>query len=491
MSRRSSQTGDGNKNVFAGWLETLLGGIGGNKDGDDADASAPLEISGPTDFQHGVHIVVDDASGTLKGVPKEWAGKAGAQADIKDTSDLPDVLKPVREVRGLPTRPQSTRFNQKELAEATKKAMEIGMPTDFQHHHHVEVDEKSDTGFAGLPPEWAAMLKANNITATDLKNNPNDVMDVIDFQKEGKLRRAPPRTSDATKKLKEAGAMRKENPTQRFKNLLKIGEGGCGSVYYAETVKESRRVAIKVISRSANADMKAVENEIALMSLCCEHPNVVDYLETYLTSSEMWVVMEYCPGGSLTQMLMFNELKESQIAYICEMSLKALAFLHNDHRIHRDIKSDNFLLGMDGQVKLADFGFAAQLTSEANNRKSVVGTPYWMAPEIVRGNDYGVAVDIWSLGIMAIEMADGEPPLIDEPPLRALLLIVTKDPPTVKDPSAWSKDFIDFVDLCLQADSSKRGTAEQLLKHPFLKKACKKEGLVPAVEETKRQLLKR
>lgn len=146
---------------------------------------------------------------------------------------------------------------------------------------------------------------------------------------------------------------------------------------------------------------------------------------------------------------------------------------------------------MDGSIKLADFGFAAQLTAEHRDRRSQVGTPYWMAPEIIRGEDYGPGVDLWSLGIMAIEMADGEPPLIDEPPLRALLLIITKDPPTVKDPSSWSDEFNDFLAKCLTADPLDRPNVEELLKHPFIQKACEKDGLKPLVKKTKKHLLKK
>eukprot|EP00300_Choanocystis_sp_HF-7_P002731 c12066_g1_i1.p1 GENE.c12066_g1_i1~~c12066_g1_i1.p1 ORF type:complete len:483 (+),score=119.50 c12066_g1_i1:50-1498(+) len=467
-----------------GWLESLL---------NIEEEQTEVDIGRPTNFLHGVHIAVDPESGALVGVPQEWAADGyGMQlATPVSTSDLPDVLQPVRKIVNLPQRSMSARFDQDDVFETTRSALKISRPTGFTHNFHVTVDENTETGFAGLPPEWAAMLKSNHITVSDLKENPNAVMDVIDFQMENKLKKPPPRAADVSHMIEEAAVMRKENPSRLFRSLLKIGEGGCGSVYYAERISDGTRVAIKVISRSAGADMKAVENEIALMKLCSHHPNVVDYQETFLTSSELWVVMEYMPGGSLTQMLLFNQLTEKQIAYVCREALRALSFLHSENRIHRDIKSDNFLLGMKGEVKLADFGFAAQLTAEGQNRKSVVGTPYWMAPEIIRGSKYGVAVDIWSLGIMAIEMADGQPPWIDEPPLRALLLIVTKEPPTVQEPSKWSEHFLDFLQSCLQTDADERSTAGELLNHSFIKEVSgEMDDLRPAVEETKRQLLK-
>lgn len=152
--------------------------------------------------------------------------------------------------------------------------------------------------------------------------------------------------------------------------------------------------------------------------------------------------------------------------------MECLVYIHNLHRIHRDIKSDNLLLGVDGSVKVADFGYAAQLTKQQQKRNTVVGTPYWMAPELIRGFDYGTKVDVWSLGVMMIEMAEREPPYMDLPPLRALFLITTKEFPGLKEPGKWSHQFSDFVSQCLKKDTSDRPEASELLSHPFLKLAC-------------------
>jgi len=179
-------------------------------------------------------------------------------------------------------------------------------------------------------------------------------------------------------------------------------------------------------------------------------------------------------GGCLTDILeQFENVKmnEQQITLVIRETLKALAYIHSLHRIHRDIKSDNILLNSDGCVKLADFGYAAQLTQKQQKRNTVVGTPYWMAPELIRGHDYGVKVDIWSLGIMLMEMAEGEPPYMEFPPLRALFLITTKGIPPLKEPHKWSADFNDFFNRCLEKEVEKRPTAEELMKHPFMKRA--------------------
>eukprot|EP01092_Planopodium_desertum_P017129 TRINITY_DN99384_c0_g1_i1.p1 TRINITY_DN99384_c0_g1~~TRINITY_DN99384_c0_g1_i1.p1 ORF type:complete len:167 (-),score=13.50 TRINITY_DN99384_c0_g1_i1:72-572(-) len=161
--------------------------------------------------------------------------------------------------------------------------------------------------------------------------------------------------------------------------------------------------------------------------------------------------------------------------------------MHHENRIHRDIKSDNILLNVAGDVKLADFGYCAQLTEDVTKRTSVVGTPYWMAPELIRGMDYGTKVDIWSLGIMAIEMADGEPPYLEHPPLRALFLIATHGSPGLKDPSKWSFIFKDFLDKCLAMDENQRFSAAQLLKHPFVRLACPRKNLTPVIAKAKEQ----
>jgi len=165
-------------------------------------------------------------------------------------------------------------------------------------------------------------------------------------------------------------------------------------------------------------------------------------------------------------------LKENQIAYLVGEVLKALSYLHSLHRVHRDIKTDNILLNADGEVKLADFGFAIQLTEEKQRRKTVIGTPYWMAPEIILNQEYGRLVDIWSLGIMIMEMAEGEPPYIKFPQGKALYLISTQGAPPLKKPKIWTNEFKEFLASCLELDPTKRITSAELLKHPFLRCAC-------------------
>jgi serine/threonine protein kinase len=196
--------------------------------------------------------------------------------------------------------------------------------------------------------------------------------------------------------------------------------------------------------------------------------------------------MELMDGGSLTNVATYCECQEPHIAYFMREVLKALDYMHKRNKIHRDIKTDNVLLKKNGEVKLADFGYTAQLSSEEECRKSVVGTPYWMAPELIKSKPYSFAVDIWSLGIMCRELAEGEPPYVEVPPMRALYLIVSSGIPPISSPEKRSPELMDFLDKCLMMDPTQRATAAQLLEHPFLRTAAHRDqipSLIKLAEE--------
>lgn len=416
-------------------------------------------------------------------------------SDKKGDTKKSGVGSSIKKAFGIGAKRESKRDEEEEnknlIMPAANGKISVSMPIKVKHKIHVDLD--SDTGFTGLPEEWKALLLGNNIQKEEVVKNPEAVLDVLKFHdrynNNGEI--DSPQNTPQKKELEnvpetkvvpiappvddESELFANVDPTSLYKGLKKIGEGSSGSVYTGTKVDDGRKVAVKMINMKGN-DMISIENEIKMMRTS-KHANVVEYIGSYQREDKLWVVMEFMDGGSLTDIISAVRMTEPQIAVICREILKALAYVHLLNRIHRDIKSDNILLTRAGGVKLADFGYCAQLTEKANKRNSVVGTPYWMAPELIRGMDYGTGVDIWSLGIATIEMAEGEPPYLEFPPLRALFLIATNGAPQLKQADKWSNTFKHFMSRCLEVNVAQRGTAEELLKHPFLQMACSSSEL--------------
>ncbi|XP_063715388.1 serine/threonine-protein kinase Pak-like isoform X2 [Symsagittifera roscoffensis] len=275
------------------------------------------------------------------------------------------------------------------------------------------------------------------------------------------------------------------DPKRRYVSFKKIGQGASGVVFTATDIQTKATVAIKQMTLANQPKKELIVNEIIVMKEN-KDVNIVNYLDSYLVGEhqeELWVVMEFLPGGSLTDVVTETMMDEGQIAAVCREVLQALKFLHANNVIHRDIKSDNILLGMDGQVKLTDFGFCAQISPENGKRSTMVGTPYWMAPEVINKQPYGPKVDVWSLGIMAIEMLEGEPPYLNETPIKALYLIINQGTPRLSEESEKraSKEFLSFLSSCLEIEVEKRPTADELLKHPFITMCKPLKSLRPLI----------
>ncbi|KAJ8391563.1 hypothetical protein AAFF_G00088850 [Aldrovandia affinis] len=268
------------------------------------------------------------------------------------------------------------------------------------------------------------------------------------------------------------------DPRDYLDNFIKIGEGSTGIVCIATETHSGKQVAVKKMDLRKQQRRELLFNEVVIMR-DYHHENVVDMYNSYLVGDELWVVMEFLEGGALTDIVTHTRMNEEQIATVCLSVLRALSYLHTQGVIHRDIKSDSILLTSDGRIKLSDFGFCAQVSKEVPKRKSLVGTPYWMAPEVISRLPYGTEVDIWSLGIMVIEMVDGEPPYFNEPPLQAMRRIRDNLPPRLKEPHKVSSMLRGFLDLMLVREPSQRAAAPELLQHPFLKLSGSPSCIVP------------
>ncbi|XP_042543693.1 serine/threonine-protein kinase PAK 6 [Dipodomys spectabilis] len=276
------------------------------------------------------------------------------------------------------------------------------------------------------------------------------------------------------------------DPRLLLDSYVKIGEGSTGIVCLARETHSGRQVAVKMMDLRKQQRRELLFNEVVIMR-DYQHLNVVEMYKSYLVGEELWVLMEFLQGGALTDIISQVRLNEEQIATVCEAVLQALAYLHAQGVIHRDIKSDSILLTLDGRVKLSDFGFCAQISKDVPKRKSLVGTPYWMAPEVISRSLYATEVDIWSLGIMVIEMVDGEPPYFSDSPVQAMKRLRDSPPPKLKSSHKVSPVLRDFLERMLVRDPQERATAQELLDHPFLLQTGLPECLVPLIQLYRKQ----
>ena len=263
-----------------------------------------------------------------------------------------------------------------------------------------------------------------------------------------------------------------------------VGQGTTATVHSAFCPALRRRVAVKQMSLRRQQRRELTFNEVVMMREF-RHPGIVSLLDCHLVEEQLWVVMEFMEGGSLTEIVTTTRMKEREAAAVCVQVLSALAFLHCLGVIHRDIKSDSILLSLDGAAKLSDFGFCAQVSAKASQRQSLVGTPYWMAPEMVARLPYGPEVDIWSLGILMIEMLEGEPPNFDDPPMAAMQQIKDCAAPRLATTTPASLQLTSFLDRVLVKEQDKRESAANLLKSTFIKSAPGSAAVKQLLERTK------
>lgn len=460
------------------------------------------EISLPSDFEHTIHVGFDAVTGEFTGMPEQWARLLQTSNITKlEQKKNPQAVLDVLEFYNSKKTSSSQKYMSftDKLAEEynSSNTLNVKAVSETPAVPSVSEDEDDEDDAAPPPviaprPEHTKSIYTRSVidplppptrdVATSPISSPSENSTAAPDMliRNAEKQKKKPKMSDEEILEKLRSIVSVGDPKKKYTRFEKIGQGASGTVYTAMDVATGQEVAIKQMNLQQQPKKELIINEILVMREN-KNPNIVNYLDSYLVGEELWVVMEYLAGGSLTDVVTETCMDEGQIAAVCRECLQALEFLHSNQVIHRDIKSDNILLGMDGSVKLTDFGFCAQITPEQSKRSTMVGTPYWMAPEVVTRKAYGPKVDIWSLGIMAIEMIEGEPPYLNENPLRALYLIATNGTPELQNPEKLSPIFRDFLNRCLEMDVEKRGSAKELLQHQFLKIAKPLSSLTPLI----------
>ncbi|XP_035982254.1 STE20-like serine/threonine-protein kinase isoform X3 [Fundulus heteroclitus] len=284
------------------------------------------------------------------------------------------------------------------------------------------------------------------------------------------------------------------NPEEIWEIVGELGDGAFGKVYKAQNKQNGTLAAAKVIDTKTEDELEDYMVEIEILA-SCDHHHIVKLLDAFYFEGKLWILIEFCAGGAVDAIMLELErpLTEPQIRVVCKQTLEALTYLHEKKIIHRDLKAGNILLSLDGEVKLADFGVSAKNTNTLQRRDSFIGTPYWMAPEVVmcetsKDRPYDYKADIWSLGVTLIELAQIEPPNHEMNPMRVLLKIAKSEPPTLMQPSRWSSEFNDFLRRALDKNVDNRWSSTQLLQHPFVTSVTDSRPLRELIAEAKAEV---
>ncbi|XP_014770309.1 serine/threonine-protein kinase PAK 2 isoform X2 [Octopus bimaculoides] len=424
----------------------------------------PMAISSPYNVKQNFHVGFDNETKLFVGMPPTWQALL-SKSDIttKEQEENPDAV-----ITALKTFQKSIKRKPSDI-KIMVVASNIRQSDDEIDNISPDECNKEDTD----------TQKGNDcfdgVVEERVKDNSEE--DVITRRK--KEDRTKTMSDEEVRKALEA-LVNSDNPEEKYTLGADLGAGASGAVSKATDKSTGNVVAIKKMNLHNQPKKELIITEIEVLKEV-SHPNLVNFLDCYLVGENLWVVMEYLDGGALTDVVMETVMNEGQIAAVCRETLRGLDYLHQRNIIHRDIKSDNVLLGLDGQVKLTDFGFCAQLAENNSQRHTMVGTPYWMAPEVVSRKPYGNKVDIWSLGIMIIEMLEGEPPYLSERPLKAIFMIAKYGKPEIKKEDSLSPVLKDFIYKCLEVEVETRASAQDLLRHKFLSNCKPLSSLKPLI----------
>ncbi|XP_043268631.1 serine/threonine-protein kinase PAK 3 [Venturia canescens] len=484
------------------------------------------EIGLPTNVSHQFHVSKNQETGQLEGLPDPWIRLLNTQITKSEQDSHPHAaLQAIKfynySIKRKPQEEVCKPFVTEDLIEEESQEIDkiltkkkyasresdgsmSASSTDSQTHRLPELPPKMGKPSKPPPRRYIERVeKTLTEVLEDLDACQLEVEIACEEERNREKERAEETESPVLRRKTESHVARlsdeevfdelgricqRGNPNERFVRSKEVGAGASGTVFIATDSLNDQKVAIKDIDMSKQPKKELILTEIKVLKEF-RHPNLVNFLDAYLVDEHLWVVMELLQGGPLTDVVTETVMKEAQIAAVCREVLKAISFLHGKGIIHRDVKSDNVLLGMNGAVKVTDFGFCANIDGD-EKRQTMVGTPYWMAPEVVTRKRYGKKVDIWSLGIMAIEMIEGEPPYLKETPLRALYLIAAIGKPSVPRWESLSPNFQHFLESCLAVEVDERATAEELLEHPFLQNCAELSTLTPLIRAAQKILHK-
>lgn len=448
-----------------------------------------MEIGSPSDFNHDLHVSKSSETGEFLGLPTDWQKTLNEQIGEQEQRENPDATINAVKFYNYSMKKKNSK-KEKFLTRTFRTESQIDEESKDINDafNELKIQDKTIPDVISRLTELHASISLEIFHDQEKKHPDGGAIDMRQKQPQPKVEMTD---DEVYQHLRDI--CRLDSPYDSYKIIAEVGRGASGVVFISSVLNPkspNKKVAIKTIDLKNQMSKELILNELRVLQ-GFNHPNLINYVDAFFLEREkqLWVALEYMDGGALTDVVTETVMKERQVAAVCREVLKAIAYLHQKDIIHRDIKSDNVLLGMDGTVKVTDFGFCANIEGD-EKRQTMVGTPYWMAPEVVTRKQYGKKVDIWSLGIMAIEMIDGKPPYLNEAPLRALYLIAANGRPDVARWSSLSENLQDFLECCLHVDVDKRSSAEELLKHEFLQDCMQLRTLTPLIEASKVSLKK-